>query len=240
MEVKLFGSRLSPFVEKVARALQMKGLRFELVPPKSPLDFKKWNPTTGKMPVLEIDGVRHYDSSRILRKLDEVAPEPPLFSSDPAVAARQRFLEDWSDEALYWYVMGLRWNPANAPATTAQIVETLPVFIRPIANFLVPRQIGAQARAQGLQRLPMAILLEEMGLRLDELIVLLGDEPYFFAPRVSGADLALFGQFSTIASGPTPQGERLLRARPKLVQWHARVEAATAAGKGVARERTAA
>jgi glutathione S-transferase len=240
VHVKLFGSRLSPFVEKVARALQLKGLPFELIPPWSPLDFKKWNPTTGKMPVLEVDGIRHYDSSRILREIDELAPVPSLFSPDPSEAARQRFLEDWSDEAFYWYVMGLRWNPANTAASTAQIVATLPSFIRPVANFLVPRQIGAQARAQGLQRLPLAILLEELGRRLDELIVLLGEEPYFFASRVSGADLALFGQFSTIASGPTPQGEQLFRARPKLVAWYARVDAATVPRKSVARERTAA
>ena len=54
MEATLFGSRLSPFVEKVARTMQLKGLAFKLVEPKSPTDFKKWNPRTQKMPVLEL------------------------------------------------------------------------------------------------------------------------------------------------------------------------------------------
>jgi len=40
MEAKLFGSRLSPFVEKVAGALQLNGIAFALVPPKSPADFR--------------------------------------------------------------------------------------------------------------------------------------------------------------------------------------------------------
>ena len=41
----LYGTRLSPFVEKCARALELKGIEFELVPPKGPQDLKKWNPT---------------------------------------------------------------------------------------------------------------------------------------------------------------------------------------------------
>src|SRR5947209_4005460 len=116
MEAKLFGSRLSPFVEKVARALQLKGIAFTLVPPKSPADFKRWNPRTRKMPVVEIDGRRVFDSTLILRRLDQLVPEPPLFDRDAGVAARQRFLEDWSDESLYWYAIALRWSDAAGAA----------------------------------------------------------------------------------------------------------------------------
>ena len=82
-KVRLFGSRLSPFVEKVARALALKKVEFELVEPTSPTDFRKWSPQTAKMPVLEIDGDRVDDSTFILRRLDEDFAEPPLY-----VAAR--------------------------------------------------------------------------------------------------------------------------------------------------------
>ncbi len=100
MQATLFGSRVSPFVEKVARALQLKRIPFSLVGPKSPGDFKRWNPQTRKMPVVEIDGGRTFDSTQILRKLDQLKPDPPLLDRDGTIAARQRFLEDWSDEAL--------------------------------------------------------------------------------------------------------------------------------------------
>src|SRR5439155_239475 len=119
MEAKLFGSRLSPFVEKVARALQLKGIAFTLVPPKSPADFKRWNAQTRKMPVVEIDGRRVFDSTLILRRLDQLVPEPPLLDRDAGIAARQRLLEDWSDESLYWYAMPLRLSGANAPGGAA-------------------------------------------------------------------------------------------------------------------------
>jgi hypothetical protein len=34
-------------------------------------------------------------------RLDSRVPERPLVDADPHVAARQRLLGDWSDEALY-------------------------------------------------------------------------------------------------------------------------------------------
>jgi len=216
MEAKLFGSRLSPFVEKVARALQLKGIAFTLVPPKSPADFKRWNPQARKMPVVEIDGRRVFDSTQILRRLDQLVPEPPLFDRNADVAARQRFLEDWSDESLYWYAMALRWSDANAEATTTQVVGSIPApaALRPV--------------------------LRVLGRRFDELLVWLGDRPYFFADRPSVADLALFGQLNVLQSGPTPQAERLVAERPRLADYFLRVDATTAErraepGRGAAR-----
>ena len=80
MKATLYGNRLSPFVEKVARALQVKEIEFKLVGLKSPGDLRKWNPTTGKMPVLDIGGERLHDSTFICRKLEEIVPQPPLYA----------------------------------------------------------------------------------------------------------------------------------------------------------------
>jgi len=226
----LFGSRLSPFVEKVARALYLKRIPFTLVPPRSPGDFKKWNPQTGKMPVLEIDGRRVWDSTLILAALDERVPEPTLYAGDPAVAARQRFIEDWSDEALYWYVMALRWTRENAGATAEQVAAELPVpaFARPVVQLVLRRQIGGTPWTQGLGRLPLDVLLAQLGARFDELLVWLGAAPFLFGERPSGADLAVFGQVQTLRSGPTPQGAELVAMRPAMEAWMGRVEEATA------------
>src|SRR2546422_1668965 len=121
MEAKLFGSRISPFVEKVARALHLKRVPFTLVAPRSPGDFKRWNPQTRKMPAVEIGGQRLFDSTLILRRLDQLLPQPPFLDRDPPLAARQRVLEDWSDESLYWYAMALPWSDPNAQATTTHV-----------------------------------------------------------------------------------------------------------------------
>jgi glutathione S-transferase len=229
VQVQVFGSRLSPFVEKVVRALALKGVVHTLVDVRSPADFRRWNPQTAKMPVLDVDGERTYDSTFILRKLDALVPSPPLFHGDPDVAARQRFLEDWSDESLYWYGMALRWSDANAGATVAQVTGSVPIpsFLRPLIGMIFRRRVRAQALAQGLARLPLDVLVVELGARLDELRAWLADRPFFFADRPSAADLAIFGQLWMLQSGPTPQAAELIRARPALRAHYERVDMET-------------
>ena len=233
-KVTLFGTRLSPFVEKVARALELKDVAFTLAEPRSPTDFQKWNPQAGKMPVLDVGGERVYDSTLILRRLDELAPEPPLVDAVAEVAGRQRFLEDWSDESLYWYVMALRWAAPNAKASAAQVAASLPLpaFAMPVMRMIIRRQIGRQATAQGLVRLPLDVILDELGRRFDELLAWLGDSPFLFSSRPSVADLAIFGQLKALRSGPTPQGEELITMRPTLVAYAQRVDEATRAKLG--------
>lgn len=226
--VRLFGSRLSPFVEKVVRALALKKLDFEPVDPRSPLEFRRWSPQTGKMPVLEIDGERFFDSTLILRELECRVPEPPLFSADPKRAAAQRQLEDWADEALYWYFMAVRWTDANAAATTASITAPLYPAFRPIARLILPRRIRAMVHAQGLGRLPTSVLMDEIETRLDDLVTLLGDAPFFFGDQPSVGDLSVYGQLHMACSGPTPELAALIAGRPPLGDFAKRLEARTA------------
>lgn len=224
---RVFGSRISPFVEKVIRALALKGYSYELIEPRNPLDFRRWNPQTGKMPVVEMEERRFFDSTFILRELDLRAPEPPLMSDDAHDAARQRLLEDWSDESLYWYGMALRWAPSAMAATTAQIVADIPFMFRPIAQLMVPRQIRPSTLAQGLGRLPEETVLTELAGLLDDLVTLLDERPFFFGDRPSRADLALFGQFHMLRTGPTPRAAALLDERPALLALEERIETAT-------------
>jgi glutathione S-transferase len=220
----VFGSRLSPFVEKVVRALSMKGIAFRIEEPRGPRDFARWNPQTRKMPVVALDGQHLYDSTFIVRRLDELVPAPPLVSLDGLTAAKQRLLEDWADESLYWYGMALRWSPKNKAASARQILAGLPAAIRAIARLLLPRQIRATTIAQGLGRLPHDVLVRELAGHLDSLVAILGSRPFFHADRPSVADLAIFGQLRMLGSGPTPEAAALVQERPALIGHLRRVQ----------------
>ena len=229
MAIILYGSRLSPFVEKVYRGLKLKQLPFQQHEPRGPLEMRRNNPTTGKMPALALDGQRLFDSTLILRALDEFKPEPPFWSSNPQTAAQQRLLEDWADESLYWYGMALRWTiPANASRAIALISRTLPPILRPVVKVLAPRFVASQTHAQGTGRLPKDVLLRELDGHLANLEQLLGKGPFFFsAPHPSVAEVAVFAQLSFLHSSVTPEGIAAVEAHPTLLEFCRHVDAMT-------------
>ena len=68
---------------------------------------------------------------------------------------------------------------------------------------------------------------KQVGERLDDLVGLLGDRPYFFGDQLSRADLSVSGMLHTGLSGPTPEFNQLLAERPALAQHLERVLEAT-------------
>jgi glutathione S-transferase len=97
--MKLYGTRLSPFVRKVKIALEEKGISHEsgdLVPlPKTP-ELLAMNPL-GKIPILRDGDVVVPDSSVICAYLEAKFPACALYPSDPAELARALFLEEYAD-----------------------------------------------------------------------------------------------------------------------------------------------
>ena len=223
--VDIFGFRGSPYVEKVIAALNHKGLAWTLHNMKSPGEMKRRNPVTGKMPVVTIDGERVIDSTLILRRLEELQPQPAMWATDTAVAARQRLLEDWCDESLYWYIMALRWQPANAPQAIAQITSALPGFVAGPLGWLLKRKLKQATWAQGLGRLPLTVLVEQTQQVLQDLSAQLGERDYFFADSPGAADFAVYGELVFGLSGSTPEFEQALQNCPGLLAFYERIKA---------------
>jgi glutathione S-transferase len=214
----LYGPRRAPYTEKVRRALALKGLDFELREPESPDDYRRWSPETGLLPVLEIDGERVADSTRILLRLEELYPKPPLLSPDPTVASQQRQLEDWSDESFLWY-----WNRwlVFARRREEQEAAARPRGPRPL------RRVAAWLRAGGTWERPETALLRGIDDRLGDLANLLGTRRFFYADQPSMADLGVYAMLSVLRNDAILGSARLVANRPTLVELMRRVEEAT-------------
>jgi glutathione S-transferase len=209
--ITLYGPVLTPYTVKVARALRLKKLEFEWREPTSPEDYQRWSPETGLLPVLECDGERIADSTRILDFLDRLFPEPPLLSPDPRIAREQRGLESWISETFDFYI--LRWiRPRLAP-------------LGPMSRM---RLIGSDGKLR-----PEVFDTREGGpgpefeRRLDDLVKLLGPRPFFFGDRVSRADLAVFSSIYGMYRDAYPGSRALLDVRPALIVYVERVLDAT-------------
>lgn len=222
-EIVLYGSRRIPFVEKVARAIEYKGLPFEVVEPRSQEDFRRFNPETGLLPAATIRGEFVHDSTAILHALDAAYPERPLLAADPRVASQQRQLEDWSDECFLWYYAV--WNAMKKTAEDGHRPRTARNWLRWLAGLL---DAGDETPRPRPFRMSQQQLLREIAGRLDDLINLLGDRRFFYADTPSMADFAIYAMVHSMQRDDIPGTAELVTSRPALVEHAARVEAAAA------------
>jgi maleylacetoacetate isomerase len=97
--LRLYRAPFSTNCERVELALAYKGLEFEPVE----IDYGDRGPVvrvSGQplVPVLDDGGTVVADSTRILRYLERLRPEPPLFPSDPARSAELDIFLEWFNE----------------------------------------------------------------------------------------------------------------------------------------------
>ncbi len=144
----------------------------------------------GRMPVIEHDGFRLYETQAITRYIAEVFPGEPLLPADARGRARMNQLIGINDCYLF---------PKFA---------SIAVWER----LMKPRLMGAPADEAAIERvMPMGRTC------VDEIARLLGDQRYLAGEAFSLADIHLAPQFHYMAL--TPEGEALLSDHENLRTW---------------------
>lgn len=151
----------------VARALELKGMAFKVVelPPAMHAAFMRLRFGRRTVPGIRFEGGERLSGSRaILRRLDELVPEPPLLPSDPALRTRVLEAERWGDEVLQAATRRILWptllaNPDAAPSFSEGAKMPLPAPVLKAAIPVVGRielrlnHTSEAARAADLQAL---------------------------------------------------------------------------------------
>ena len=189
----------SPFGRAVLATLEEKGARYRLSP-VAPGSFKSPEHMArhpfGRVPVLEHEGFRIYETQAILRYLDRVLPAPALTPSDPRAAARMDQAMGVND----WYLF--------------QGCGNIIGFQRVVG----PRLMGLTPDEAVIEAaMPRAHMV------FDELSRMLGDQRFFVGDALSLADLMLAPQVGFFSQ--TPEWTVLGEPRPNLVAWLERMEA---------------
>ena len=95
----------------VEKALAMKGLPYRITewppPLHAPIQRVLFGART--VPGLKLDGEKVSGSRAIMRRLDQLVPDPPLFPADPAARARVEEAERWGDEVFQPVARELIW-----------------------------------------------------------------------------------------------------------------------------------
>ena len=111
MRLKLYVVHGSHPCAAVEKALQLKGLDysvFEWPPPlQAPMQTLIFGART--VPGLRINGEKVQGSRAILRRLEELVPEPRLYPADPALRPRVDQADAWGDEVFQPVARELIW-----------------------------------------------------------------------------------------------------------------------------------
>jgi len=213
---------MSPFCNKVRRALRHKGLAFDVVDynglaaPKA----KKLS-RVGTLPVLDYDGERVADSVAIVRFLDARHPAPRLVPVEPEARAMAHVWEDWAAQSLYFFEIYFRMLVPEARAKAVELVTRgRPAYERPIIAAVLKRRYPAKLRAQGVGRLTLGEAERAFFEHVDALEVLLGKRRWLAGDALSVADLAVAAQLDEVIR--TSHLAARIQERPRLREWLAR------------------
>ncbi|WP_293390024.1 glutathione S-transferase family protein [Nevskia sp.] len=217
---------ISPFCQKVARTLRHKGLSYEAVNYNGLLGAKVGRLSkAGKLPVLDVDGLRIQDSTRIARYLDEHYPQTPLYPANPQQRAMAEMWEDWADELLYWFEVYFRLKDPEALAMAVRSAgEGRSTFERLPVKLLLKAGLGLQLYSQGLGRMQREDVEADFRRHLDRIETVLEGSGWLVGPSMTIADIAVGSQLLEVDRTSAPMRPELL-SRPKLSAWLDRVRA---------------
>ena len=217
---------ISPFCQKVARMLRFKGLDFETVNYNGILGAKVPTLTkVGKVPVLDINGKRIQDSTRIARYLDEAYPDlAKLYPVHPLEKVYAELWEDWADELLYFYEIHFRINDAKALAAAVKIAsEGRPVHEAVIMKPLLKAGLNMQLKMQGLGRMNKESIEQEFKLHLDRIALVLEQNNWLVGHQQSIADIAVGSQLLEIIRNNNKFSAEIL-SHSSIANWIDRVK----------------
>ena len=187
------------------------------------MDFRKENPRA-QVPVLMVDGKPLADSSAILAFIVEQHPEAI------SATAEEWLIEDWADTALNGFLVASRWaDERNWERVREAYFGQAPWFVRTLVAPMVRRSVMKNLVARDVWRGGADACWSQLQRTLDRLDTRVRRHAFFSGPRLSVADLGIFGQLHGLRSQLTPWQRGEVAARPGLTRYLDRIDAATRA-----------
>jgi glutathione S-transferase len=199
----------SPFSEKIRKIFAHKKITWRSVEQPVIMPKPKLVPLTGgyrRIPVLQIGADVWSDTGIIIRKIDELKPEPTLYPRGLTAAADT--MNQWADRRLFWSATPVIFEKLAA-VTPKEFIEDRSKMI-PGTNFADIPKAAPDSRNQ------LRAYLEILDRQLATSPFLLGDS-------FSLADAACFHPVWFLRAEPTSFG--LAQKFPHLMPWFERVDA---------------
>lgn len=225
-KVVLHQWEMSPFCNKTRRCLNHKGVDFSVVNYNGLLAARASSLSkVGKLPVLDWDGERLQDSTRIAHFLDQRISANPLYPKNPQELASTVVWEDWAGQSLYFYEIYFRMlDPVSLERGLDLICAGRPKWERSVIKFVFKRRYPRKLREQGLARQDRAEVEKQFFTLLGSLEALLEKRPALAGEQIGIADISVGAQIDELCR-TSDLRDRVL-AHPRLKAWLAKLPAA--------------
>lgn len=194
-ELKLYVVHGSHPCAAVEKAISIKGLSYDVVEWPPPLHAPMQQLIFGArtVPALKLNGEKVSGSRAIMRRLEQLAPEPPLWPAGEGARWRVEEAERWGDEVfqpvareLIW--VGFKRRPAAMESYSEHSRLPLPpAAIRLIAPAIAWLASRLNRTSDGVARSDLAALPAQ----LDQIDAWIADETIGHPDRPNAADLQL-------------------------------------------------
>jgi glutathione S-transferase len=195
MRLKLYVIHGSPPCAVVEKAMAMKGLSYDVFEWPPPLHAPMQRMIFGArtVPGLKIDGEKVSGSRSIIRRLEQLAPEPPLFPVNAQARGRVETAERWGDESfqpvarkLVW--VGLKHSPEALVSYGEHSKLHLPAAV---VRFSAPVIADLEARLNRTDDEVARSALTELPAQLDKIDAWIANQTVGDPEHPNAADLQL-------------------------------------------------
>jgi len=216
----------SPYVLEVERALRLAKLPFEHRKVDM-MRLKELNPT-GQLPVLLVGEEKVADSTRILERIEVLAPGSMTAGLDARGVAEAWLWEEFADTSLYPYVLATRWaDDKGWPVPKKAFFGFLPPVVRDLVGKSVRKKTIQRLVGRDFLRAGLDACYERMHRVLDALEERAPKDGFWLGPRPSVADLGLFAHLHSLRLPLLPWSAADIQRLTRLSAWLDRVDAAT-------------
>jgi glutathione S-transferase len=218
----------SPFVLEVARALGLAKLPFEHRYVNM-MKLKELNPL-GQLPVLIVGDEKIADSTKILQRIELLAPGSMTGGLEGRALGEAWLWEEFADVALYPYVLATRWaDDRGWPVPRAAFFGSIPAPVRGLVSSMVRRATVKKLVARDFTRAGLDACYERLYRVLDDLDERAPEDGFWLGARPSVADLGLFAHLHSLRLPAIPFQAEQVKKRARLSRYLDRVDAATTA-----------
>jgi len=199
----------SPFSEKIRKIFAHKKIAWRSVEQPVIMPKPKLIPLTGgyrRIPVLQLGADIYCDTGIIIRKIDELFPEPTIYPNGMEAAAHAMNL--WADRRVFWST-----TPVIFEKLGAQVPRE---FIEDRSKMMQGANFGAVAAQAPDARNQLRAFLDILDRQLHR-------TPFILGNAFSLADAACFHPVWFLRAEPTAFG--IAQKFPNLMRWFERIDA---------------